>query len=52
MWGEVTTHYVSTVMETVVIIECHFFENSTNYVTEGMKREERGGTVHQKVSLM
>ena len=41
MWGEVTTYYVSTVMETVVIIECHF-EDSTNYVTEGMKREERG----------
>ena len=48
MWGEVTTYYVSTVMETVVIIECYFFEDSTNYFTEGMKREERGGDYSPK----
>ena len=49
MWGEVTTYYVSTVMETVVIIECHF-EDSTNYVTEGMKREERGDCTSKSVT--
>ena len=50
MWGEVTTYYVSTlVVQTVVIIECHF-EDSTNYVTEGMKREERGDCTPKSVT--
>ena len=40
MWGEVTTYYVSTVMETVVIIECHFLR--ILQIMSQMKREERG----------